>query len=75
MNISDDSNEHRDVLGPLISVSFGVSRVTGRISSGPSLDQSREHTHVDTEVGVNCGLEYQHSQREYRAYAHFRLDA
>ena len=57
-----------------MSVSFGASRVTGRISGGPSLDQIREQTHADTEVEVSGGLEYQHSQREYRLRAHFHLD-
>ena len=44
--------------GPLISVLFGASRVTGSISNGPSLDQSGEQSHADTEVEASCGHEY-----------------
>ena len=55
MNVSGDSNENRDGLGWLISVSFGASLVTGRISGGPPLDQSRERTQADTEVEASRG--------------------
>ena len=55
MNVSGDSNENRDGLGWLISLSFGASLVTGRISGGPSLDQSRERTQADTEVEASRG--------------------
>ena len=59
MNISGDSNEKHDGPEPsLISVSFGASRVACQISGWPSLDQSREQTHADTEVKASRGLEY-----------------
>lgn len=73
VDISEGSNEKRD--GLLISVSLGASRVTGRISGGSSLGQSKEQTHADTELEASRGLEYQYSQREYRICVRLHLDA
>ena len=54
MNVSGDSNEKRDGLGLLVSVSFGASDVAGQISTGSPLGRDRART--DTELEVSCGL-------------------
>ena len=57
----------RELLGRSVSVSFGSSRVTGWISCRPSLDQSREQRHADTEVEASRVFKHWSSQSESRS--------